>query len=235
MQCTNCVSFQNRSDAHAANMLVKLEGSFKWELRTLYLGPLVVAAFLLFSKEAATIVGVLLVFPLIVMDGAFSIVVTMIFVRPLYRLLRMGSMAADQSQGYYDIQKTMCMTLFGSSLAVFSSTALYINVVLHFYQQDTNVTNHWQLPLVFGPNADSILNDVGMLFVCGVLKNIKWTHLRCCIPFLCPQKKATARKRNIYALKSRARKKSKHVFVFQSDRIKSDKMERTNGNGNGKP
>ena len=171
-----CSRLQGGKDAHARSMLAKLEASFKWELRTLWFGPLFVIVFF-FSRQVGFIILALMMVALIATDGAFSIVVTMIFIRPISRVLREGGRnVARHSKGRRGLQKTMYMTLFGSSLAVFSSTALYITAIVNAVQPGS-LESPWSHALVFGINLDSILNDVGMLFVCGVLKNAKWAHV----------------------------------------------------------
>ena len=190
-------------------MLVKLNTSFKWELRTLWLGPLWVILYTV-SRQAAVVHGVLIAVYMIATDGAFSIVVTMIFLRPISRVLREGgSNVARHSQGYRELQKTMYMTLFGSSLAVFSSTALYVNVIVNAVQPDF-IESAWSHSFVFGINLDSILNDVGMFFVCGVLKNAKWEHVS----------DAMSRVRARFATNVTATKKE--AFVFDSKAYDDD-------------
>jgi hypothetical protein len=69
--------------------------------------------------------------------------------------------------------KTKWMTLSGASLAVLSSTALYINVILVAMLGEYGnpwYSNPYLHTSVFGVNLDSVLNDLGMLLVCGVLK-----------------------------------------------------------------
>jgi hypothetical protein len=74
------------------------------------------------------------------------------------------------------MMKTKWMTLSGASLAVLSSTALYINVLLFLVLGGEHGSgSQWHASPyldfgVFGVNLDSILNDLGMLLVCGVLK-----------------------------------------------------------------
>jgi hypothetical protein len=100
-------------------------------------------------------------------------VLTAVFLRPLYKVLGVGGGAAQLSTGYESLQKTKWMTLSGTCLAVFSSSALYINVLLIFLLGGYGTpfyTNPYLNVLVFGLNLDSVLNDVGMFLVCGVLK-----------------------------------------------------------------
>ena len=70
------------------------------------------------------------------------------------------------------MMQTKRMTLTGSTLAVGSSTLLYVNMLLHIGFPGTLEPNPWLNIFVLGFNLDSILNDVGMLFVSGVLKNV---------------------------------------------------------------
>jgi hypothetical protein len=80
-----------------------------------------------------------------------------------------------RSVGRISLEKTKWLTLAGVSLAVISSTALYINlglwVVLGGYGKPF-WTNPYLNVLVFGINLDSVLNDIGMLLACGVIKKI---------------------------------------------------------------
>ena len=80
--------------------------------------------------------------------------------------------------------KTKWMTLLGASLAVVSSTALYINAI--FFNFGDVGTPLWANPYlsisVFGINLDSVLNDIGMLLVCGVLKEVDISPLVNCNP-----------------------------------------------------
>jgi hypothetical protein len=71
------------------------------------------------------------------------------------------------------MQKTKWMTLTGSTLAVVSSSLLYVNAILYAFLGEMGNQFHVSPYLnhfVFGINLDSVLNNVGMLLVCGVLK-----------------------------------------------------------------
>jgi hypothetical protein len=111
--------------------------------------------------------------------------VTAIFLRPIYKVLGEGGVAVQLSAGYKNLLKTKWMTLSGACLAVFSSSALYINFLLIFAfslgarQPSSNpfATNPYLHPTVFGLNLDSVLNDLGMLLVCGVLKTVSCAAL----------------------------------------------------------
>jgi hypothetical protein len=70
------------------------------------------------------------------------------------------------------MQKTKWYTLIGSTLAVASSTALYINGALFFTIQGPFWKVPWLNIFVFGINFDSILNDVGMVMASGMLKDV---------------------------------------------------------------
>jgi hypothetical protein len=106
-------------------------------------------------------------------DTTFSSVVTALFLRPIFKILRDAGNV--RSVGRISLEKTKWLTLAGSSLAVISSTALYINfglrVVLGEYGKPF-FTNPYLNVMVFGINLDSVLNDIGMLLACGVIKKI---------------------------------------------------------------
>jgi hypothetical protein len=113
-------------------------------------------------------------------DTTFSIFVTALFLRPIYKVLREGDGVARLSAGYKSLQKTKWMTLSGACLAVFSSSVLYINLLLFFTLGAPGkpfYTNPYLNIFVFGLNLDSVLNDVGMLLACGVLKTASCTSL----------------------------------------------------------
>jgi hypothetical protein len=138
-------------------------------------------------------------------DSYFSVVVTGLFLKPVMSALNDSRvMASFQKSGGYKkrvrvraLTQTLYMTLFGSSLAVLSSTYLYINLLLYFDAKTFDMrSNPWLNPLVIGNvvtlccrvnrivnqvyhlsshpavgNVVSMLNDVGMLFVSGVFKH----------------------------------------------------------------
>jgi hypothetical protein len=114
-------------------------------------------------------------FPSFTQDTSFSTVVTALFLRPIYKVMGEGGAAVQESAGHKSMQKTKWMTLAGSTIAVLSSSALYVNAILWMFLGESD--NIWyDSPYlnygVFGMNLDSVLNDVGMLLACGVLKKI---------------------------------------------------------------
>ena len=91
-----------------------------------------------------------------------------------------GGVAAQESAGYKSMQKTKWMTLMGSTLAVVSSSVLYVNIVFFLFLGERGNQFHvspYLNYLVFGVNLDSVLNDIGMFLVCGVLKKFSFTFL----------------------------------------------------------
>jgi hypothetical protein len=99
--------------------------------------------------------------------------ITAIFLRPIFKIL--GEVGGVRSPGQIRLEKTKWLTLLGASLAVLSSTALYINFGLYialggfgkpFY------TNPYLNIFVFGINLDSLLNDIGMLLVSDAIKTV---------------------------------------------------------------
>jgi hypothetical protein len=110
----------------------------------------------------------------------FSLTLTALFLRPIYKVLREGGAAAQKSAGYKSMQKSKWMTLSGGGLAVLSSTALYTSAILCIVLGRLYVKSpFWINPclnfMVFGVNLDSVLNDLGMLLASGVLKTMSCT------------------------------------------------------------
>ena len=112
-------------------------------------------------------------------DTAFSILVTALFLRPIMKVMGEAGVAANQSAGYRSMNATKWMTLLGSSGAVISSTALYAIFFVYSLSQPGSPfwANPLLHPLVFPVNADSVVNDFGMLLVCGVLKALSLKKL----------------------------------------------------------
>ena len=72
------------------------------------------------------------------------------------------------------------MALLGASLAVVSSTVLYVNAGVWFVLGGAGTPlsiNPYLNINVFGMNLDSVLNDIGVLLVCGVLKKVDCSSL----------------------------------------------------------
>jgi hypothetical protein len=107
-------------------------------------------------------------------------VVTLLFLQPIYNVLGSQPAAVVQhSASHRSLQTTKWMTLAGASLAVVSSTALYINIGLFIVLGDHGkpfYANPYLHVYVFGFNQDSAMNDVGMLLASGVIKKF-WTSL----------------------------------------------------------
>jgi hypothetical protein len=166
----------------AANFLNTLQESLKWEVRSLYivlLGVTVRALSTLIDDPENRIrienMGNQLleynIYAIMMMDASFSIIVTGIFLRPIAATLSTAGAVKFKSVGYQDLEKTMYMTLSGSTIAVVSSTLLYLDLLMYFNgDYDSFRENAFLNPLVFAGNLDSILNNVGMLLVSGIFK-----------------------------------------------------------------
>jgi hypothetical protein len=89
-----------------------------------------------------------------VMDTYFSVFVTSLFLRPISNILTEGHTASRHTKGFKLLQKTKYYTLFGSSLAVISSSMLYVLLLLFFDGRNDVVLNKvWLNPLVIGEYA----------------------------------------------------------------------------------
>jgi hypothetical protein len=100
----------------------------------------------------------------------------MLFVRPIYTILREGAGVAQQSAGYHSMRQSMWMSLLGATLAVLSSTVVYGNAIYYFLKYELGhptATNPYLNIFAFGVSMDSICNDVGVLLVSCVLKKLR--------------------------------------------------------------
>jgi hypothetical protein len=162
------ITLLNDDQDPSVKWLKSLEAAFVWEARALYV--VVVGVPLLFiNNTAGLMLAALTVMAIVLMDTSFSVLVTVIFLRPLFQVLSDGQRAIRRSRSHQNMQQTMRMTLFGSTLTVTSSTVLYVDMVLQFTVQGRFHSSPWLNTLVFGINLDSILNDVGMMIVSGAL------------------------------------------------------------------
>ena len=152
-------------------LLEKLGVTFKWEARMLYFVATGVPVSMIHQLTGWAIGG-LSVILVIVMDTIFSVLITALFLRPINEVLEEGKGVANQSKGYKSMQNSKWLTLIGCTLAVGSSTLMYFNLLLYFAFQGLFHRSPWLHPNVFSIPWDSILNDVGMFFVCGVLKTV---------------------------------------------------------------
>ena len=152
-------------------LLKKLAGSFKCEVCMLYVVAAGTPVFLINGSAGLVIAGVIAVL-VIFLDTIFSVLITSFFLRPINNFLEEGRDFASGFEEYKNFQKTKWLSLAGCTLAVGSSTAMYFNFVLYALFQGSFLSNPWLYPYVFSIPLDSILNDLGMLLVCGVLKNV---------------------------------------------------------------
>jgi hypothetical protein len=145
--------------------LEKLDKAFLWEIRVLYLVPVgVVVSFI--SLPAAQVLTGIAAVGILITDGLFSVVVANVFLRPIFETLRSsrqstrGQPSQRQSDAQKMITRTKWTTFAGVTLAVTSSSLLYINLILWAVMADTFDPSPWLNPFSFMINLDSILNDV---------------------------------------------------------------------------
>jgi hypothetical protein len=150
----------------------KLRASLKWEVRVLYMVP-VIATVNFFSLMAAlALVGCAALFVLIT-DGAFSFIVTIIFLRPIFQTLQLASaVGRGESQLARKLQHSKYRNVSGCFIAVVSSSLLYVNFGLWAAMGDRFAISPYLNPFVFGVNLDSILNDLMALVLCGFFRDI---------------------------------------------------------------
>jgi hypothetical protein len=130
------------------------------------------------SRLAAAVILFVGMIITLLSDTIFSICATRTFLHPITETL-VQAQGQVHSQAFANLQVTRYMTLAGASLAVISSTLLYINGILFVVIRGNFFTSPWLNPNVFGVNLDSILNDIGLLLMSGILKQAtQWSPIR---------------------------------------------------------
>jgi hypothetical protein len=150
-----------------------LQTSFIWELRLIVLaGSTIVVYFI--NERVSFIMGAITTFFIMLADTVFSVVVTSMFIKPLQKVLKLteGNIDASRSKG---LQRTKWLNLLGVVVSVGSSTLLYCNIIviltMTFNREYYLLASPFGNPWVFGISMDSILNNVGMIVLCGILKH----------------------------------------------------------------
>ena len=109
--------------------LSKLESALKWEVRSLAICPVVIIAFMIGFESLAFVMLGLFAFSLLMTHLAFSVIVTMIFIRPLMMVLSIKT--SNKSDMDKRLQRTIRWTSAGTSVTVvFSSLACECALVL---------------------------------------------------------------------------------------------------------
>lgn len=151
--------------------LARLGSSFKWEVRVLMMLPVFMIVNPL-APDLAYLLSFLAILGLACIDLVFTVVVQSLFLRPILHMLRLGK-GGGMRTFTRRMQTMKYEVVFGSGISVVSSTLLYINCLVFLMRSDYfENRGSWALhPLIFGFNLDSILNDVGMLLVCGIFRH----------------------------------------------------------------
>jgi hypothetical protein len=161
--------------------LERVETSFKWEARIMCLIPIGLVVLSFNEKAGYTLFGLTTILVLF-MDAVFSVTCVWAFLLPIRKTLREGVEVRNQrvlvhgetqlnlrsDVAFERIMKTKWTTLAGCSLAVLSSSVLYLNFILLILLPAFG-PSPWLNPTVFMINVDSVLNDVGMLLISGIL------------------------------------------------------------------
>ena len=166
-------SFEDDNDL-AVPWLKILEFAFVWEVRMLYLVPIIVSM-LLASNVVGYAIAALSGCFLFFFDSVVSVLVTILFLHPIVKTLGEATPTVLQEcKGYRHMQRTKWMTVFGAVLSVSSSTLLYtMGILLTTNSWDSIYwTSPWLNVIVFPINADSMLNDIGMLLLSGMTHSV---------------------------------------------------------------
>jgi len=159
---------QRREDSR----ILRLQKSFKFEMYTFIISAGAIVCYPFKETEnIAFMSGFVLFFFVGVADFTFSYLVTSYFLEPILETLKMAQ-GVVKSKGADRMRRTRNSVFIGTVVCVGSSTvtivillAFFITMFIgEFYIESTI----WLQPFVFVVNADSMVNDLGMLLICGI-------------------------------------------------------------------
>jgi hypothetical protein len=169
---TFIVGFCRLGDEESIAAVRKLDRAFTFELRLLHIIPAGSILFFVY-KPAVFVVVSLAGVSILITDALFSVIVSMIFLRPIVHAQRLRWKQAPQrrSRSHKLMARAKWETFVGVALAVASSSVLYINLIVWGAMPRTGPfgLNPWLNPWTFMANLDSVLNDISMLLVSGLL------------------------------------------------------------------
>ena len=152
--------------------MARLEASLKWEVRSIALVPLVGLVYKV-SKPLGFVLGGVVALAVLATDTTFSILVCWVFLQPILQALKRGKdvAAVRESDGFKTMRAMEYSTMIGASMAVASSTMLYVMDILCFAMEGIFWSNPWLnfglLPACLG----AILNNVGVVVLSGMLRD----------------------------------------------------------------
>jgi hypothetical protein len=164
-----------------------IEGTLKYEFRAFLLASVAAVLNTVSAaidsrtlEKASFAVAAALFVPVLLIDSVASVQLTTIFLRPVVEALRRMSARirhASMDAPLSRMQRRKWATLIGSTLAVTSSTLLYLNIfpflLRPLFYDDYGVSNNeYANPVVFGVNIDAIMNNLGMLVACGFFSKV---------------------------------------------------------------
>jgi hypothetical protein len=131
----------------------------------------VVAVVVVQYSFVGLVMGAVIVLVIIVTHSYCLVGITTVFVRCLKIILKEGEGVADKEEGYKQLQLSCKHAVLGSAIAVSCSTYVIMNAMLCFIIQGIFWRSSWLNVFVFGINMNSIFNNIGMFFVCGMAKH----------------------------------------------------------------
>ncbi len=123
------------------------------------------------SEFVGFVMGAIIVLVIIVTHSYCVVGITTVFVRCLKIVLKEGKGVADGEEGYKQLQLSCKHAVLGSAITVSCSTYVFINAMLCFIVQGVFWRSSWLNVFIFGINMNSIFNNIGMFFVCGMAKH----------------------------------------------------------------
>jgi hypothetical protein len=133
----------------------------------------------IFDLQVAMAVSAVITTFTLITDSLFSAIVTYIFFKPMLEILQAAGGKMDTFASRR-LERTKRWNFTGVLVTVGSSTVLHVNMIAWFTM--TSLRQHslngsvWGDPTTFGLAADSLLNTLGMILLCGTFKDVSLPH-----------------------------------------------------------
>jgi hypothetical protein len=137
-------------DAESNAALDKMEKAFAWEMCVMHLVPIGMMVFSI-NMSAGYAFLTVIVTGILIKDGLFSVIIAKAFLRPTLQALHSkhpigGQVFQHRSEAAKRIERTKWTTFAGVTLAVASSSVLYLNIILMVAMAGTFLPSPWLNP-----------------------------------------------------------------------------------------
>jgi hypothetical protein len=160
----------------------KLQTALVWQERVAGLVPAGIVVMFFSIPIGIAIIGIAACF-FLVADAAFSIIVTIIFLHPIFNTLSLVSVAGrNQTLLVRKLQQSKYRNVVGCFIIVVSTSLVYVNFMLWAAVGNQFAARPYLNPFVFGLKFDSIVNDLSVSTLIKLLLVSFPSFLPQCLP-----------------------------------------------------